>query len=206
MKTTIELMQRIAIHIPKMEGWCNVEKAQRLALAVLDAKNLISVELGVFGGRGCIALAMAHEFLKLGCVWGFDPWEKEAALEGDHSPEDNEWWAKVDLEEIYSGFVKQVLSHNLLKYCKWARLKSSQAVTLFEDKSIGIIIQDSNHSEKISCDEVERWHKKICPGGYWFFDDIDWLTTYRAQQILIEKGFTEIEVYKQWAIFRKNKS
>jgi hypothetical protein len=203
MKTTAELMQRIAIHIPKMEGWCTPEKAQRMALAVLDAKNLISVELGIFGGRGVIALAMAHEFLGHGSAWGFDPWEKEAALEGDHSTEDNEWWAKVDLEEIYSGFVKQALSHKLLKYCKWARLRSENAVTLFKNESIGVIHCDGNHSEKTSCIDVKLWASKVCPGGYWFMDDIDWLTTFKAQEMLVDLGFNEIENHKQWALYQK---
>lgn len=205
MKTTTELMDRIGAHIPKMQGWCEVIKAQKIANLILSLKPEISVELGVFGGRGVIAMAMTHEFLGKGMAWGFDPWEKGATLEGVTTPEDAKWWSELDIEGIYKGFVGEVIAHNLLSHLNWARIRSDQAYKLFEDGSIGVLHADSNHSELISCGEVENWHKKVKVGGYWISDDIDWLTVWKAQDLLMEKGFEIRENHTKWAVYQKVK-
>lgn len=197
------LFQRIKESIPKMEGWCTPEKGCALAKAIVDTKAELSVELGVFGGRGIISMAMAHEAIGKGVAWGFDPWTKEAALEGENIAGNDEWWGKLDLEGIYRGFVDHILAHELMKTCYWARLKSQDAVKLFKDDSIDLLHADSNHSEKVSCDEVFRWSSKVKDGGYWFADDIDWPTTKKAQKMLRENGFKLIEDHKKWAIYRK---
>lgn len=194
---------RILEHNPKTDGWASDEKAVRMAQIVNESESKISVELGVYGGRGVIAMAMAHQAIGEGVAWGFDPWSKEAALEGENDKANDEWWAKIDLEAIYRVFVEKVHSHALLPWLYWARLKSAQAVTLFEDKSISVIHADSNHSEKVSCDEVERWTPKLKPGGFWFADDIDWATTKRSQGLLLTKGMVLIEDHKSWALYQK---
>lgn len=198
------LLNRLSLSIPKIEGWCPVEKAHRMALAVVEAKSDISVELGIFGGRGVITMALAHQLVGKGVAWGFDPWSKSDALEDMVEQEHLEWWSKCDLERVYRGFINKIIEHNVLSYCFWARLRSDQCVKLFEDNSIGVLHADSNHCEKISSDEVLRWKDKVKPGGYWFADDIDWPSTKKAQELLVENGFKLIEDHKKWALYQKS--
>lgn len=197
------IYDKINAALPRMEGWCTPEKGCALAKAVVETNADLSVELGIFGGRGVISLAMAHRAIGKGVAWGFDPWTKQAALEGENSKENDEWWGKLDLEWIYGGFVDRAIEHKLLPFCYWARLKSKQAVLLFEDESIGVLHQDTNHSEQVSCDEVMRWKNKVKKGGFWFADDINWETTKKSQKLLADNGFDLIETHESWAIYRK---
>lgn len=191
--------------LPEMDGWCSPEKGIVMADAVFYLKCDLSVELGVFGGRGLLCLAIGHQASGVGKAWGFDPWTKEAALEGENSKENDAWWSSIDLERIYRDFVANMVAKGVLETCNWARLRSDQAVKLFEDESVGVIHADSNHSEKISCDEVERWVPKLKKGGLWFADDIDWPSTKKAQKMLIEAGLQLEKSYDKWAIYQKIK-
>lgn len=199
------LESAIRHYVATMEGWSTPDKCAKLAKYILELNAKCSVELGVFAGRGLISMAMAHRHQNYGVAWGFDPWKAEACTEGKNEPENDEWWKKVDLKGIYKGFINNIVMHDLLEYCHWARLKSLDAVKLFEDESVDLLHQDSNHSEEISLAEVDRWHKKIRAGGIWVQDDIDWKTTQKAQKLILKSGFEKIDGTEKWAIYRKKK-
>lgn len=198
-----ELYERIAKTNPTLQGWCTAEKAMRLAKAIADCNSNLSVEIGIFGGRSLIPMAMAHNHIKHGVVWGFDPWHIIPALEGTNDPENDEWWKKLDLEAIYRGFVEKVLEYKLLKECFWSRLKSDQAIRLFANDSISVLHCDSNHSQEISCREIQTWAPKVKIGGYWFADDTDWPTMQKAKTVLVDHGFRMVEDFKKWAVYQK---
>jgi len=191
-----------AMNLP---GWSVSEKCKSMARDIVEKGAYLSVELGVFGGRGLFSMAASHKAMKQGVALGFDPWSNAAAVEGEHSSEDSKWWNEVDLNAIYSDFVKNSFNFGLLNYCGWCRMKSDRGVRLFDDESIDLLHCDSNHSEQISCDEVERWHKKVKVGGLWYFDDVDWPTTAKAQELLKLKGYELKEHFVKWAIFKRIK-
>ena len=180
----------ISEYIPKMDGWSTPEKCYAMARLIKENSIQTSVELGIFGGRSLISMAFAHRHTG-GATWGFDPWTASASLDGDNDPAN------------YESFVHHILIHNLLDHCHWGRYKSDLAVNIFDDSSIGLLHQDSNHSEKVSCDEVERWNKKIISGGYWVMDDTNWPTTRKAQGLLLEKGYNEVRDMEEWKVFQK---
>ena len=187
-----------------MHGWCEPEKAVSLARAVMRAPTKVSVELGVFGGRSLIAMAMAHQHLNQGgMAWGFDPWTKEAALEGDIGNDNADWWAKVNLDEVYNTFVRHVVHHNVINHCYWFRIRAEKVVGFFEDESIGVLHIDANHSEVTSCRDSKLWSPKVAKGGFLFFDDIDWPSTAKAQKIILNSGFKEIDNRTKYAIYQK---
>ena len=39
------------------------------------------------------------------------------------------------------------------------------------------------------------WYNKVKPNGYIIFDDTNWTTTQKAQQLLVEKGFTNTYIF-----------
>jgi hypothetical protein len=84
------------------------------------------------------------------------------------------------------------------------RVKSSLVINMFTDASIDVLHLDSNHSEEVTCNDVELYSNKIKKGGFWIFNDTDWSSTKKAQGMLIRRGFVEFFDGKSWKIFIKN--
>lgn len=191
----------------ELEGWSTADKCWFLADSVLALNAKLSVEIGVFAGRSHLSLGMGHRHQRNGLSWGFDPWKADACLEGKNEKTNDAWWSTLDLPYIYKLYVEKVVQHNLLEHCYWARLHSAQAVKLFANDSIDIIHVDSNHSEEVSCKEVNLWSPKVRAGGIWVSDDIDWPTMEKSQRMLVEKGFVKMDGVGdgKWCAYTKSK-
>ena len=197
------LRERVERAIPALHGWTSVDKGARLAELVVIAHSPLSVELGVFGGRGTISLAIGHEATGLGEVLAVDPWDRAASLEGVNAADNDDWWGKLDHEAIYASFVQALHETGVERWCRVLRERSADAVRGVADGSVGVLHQDSNHSEAVSSAEVEQWHAKLAPDGYWIADDTDWPTTRHAQERLAELGFRVVEDHASWKVFRR---
>lgn len=186
---------------PEIPGWCTVKKGLRMAELATGA-NLV-VELGVFGGRGLIAMAAALRDQGFGQAHGIDPYTADAALEGINSAANDEWWSALDLGEIARTAQLAIERTGLVP---WARIiweRSQDVVGRYDDGSIDVLHQDSNHSEEVTCAEVALWSPKMRPGGYWIFDDTNWETTKRAQRELEALRFKMIEDHVNWRVYVK---
>lgn len=198
------LMADIAKIVPTLEGWCPVEKALIMATIIVVKRPKTVVELGIFGGRSIIPMAMAMKALSCGNVYGIDPWSKEAALEGTNAKENEEWWSKtVDLEQVYKNFAMKVIQMDLTEVLFWHRMKSEQAVRNFADNSIELLHCDSNHSEEVSLKEIDMWTPKLKVGAAWVADDTDWATMSRAKEYILTKGFELKKDYGKWCVYEK---
>jgi hypothetical protein len=180
----------------KIEGWCSREKAIKMASYV--NKNSLCVELGVFGGRSLLPLCLMTD----NKVFGIDAWNINSSLEGENSQDNYEWWSKINYNDMFQ-YTKNLINKYKCNNCKLLRMNSYEAVGFFENESIDVLHQDSNHSEKISCLEVELYDIKVKPGGIWIFDDTNWETTKKAQEKLLEKGYLLVENYETWCVFKK---
>jgi len=197
------LRQRVESVIPALHGWTTVDKGARMAEIVVEAASARSVELGVFGGRGTISLAIGHDAIGAGEVLAIDPWEAAASLEGENSRENDEWWGKLDHEAIYASCLEALRASDVERWCRVLRERSAEAVRRVSDASVAVLHQDSNHSEAVSCAEVEQWVPKLRRDGWWIADDTDWATTQKAQARLVELGFRAVEDYGNWKVFRR---
>lgn len=186
--------------IPTLQGWCTVEKASHLADLVVDRGAGVCVEVGVFGGRSLLAMAFAQRELGRGATWGIDPWSAVASLEGENSPENDEWWSQLDYEDVYRRFVEAVLQHGLLPVCNWMRTKSVTASRLFDDRTVDVLHIDGNHSEFTSVTDVVTWLPKMSPGGIVVMDDADWATTAAAQRLLRQHS-SSVDDRGSYAVF-----
>ena len=203
-----QLFRHIAATVPKMEGWAWIEKANHLATMIIENKPKLVVEIGVFGGRSLIPMGLALRAVGEGGVaWGIDPWMKEAALEGQTDPVNDEWWGKLNLEHLprihrpcYFGAINP---GNTV-----VREKGDRAVKFFDDYSISLLHSDSNHSELISLQEVDLWHRKIAYNGLWVFDDVHWPTQKKAVDTIGQLRFDKIYETTckdgSYAAFRRN--
>jgi len=190
--------------LPGMLGWCTIEKAYRLSALARD-QNLC-VELGVFGGRSLVAIALGVRCGRndFGRVDGIDPFTPGAALEGTNDPENDKWWGqKVDYEVVARSAQEALYRLDLVWYARLIRMSSRDVVGFYGDGTIDLLHQDSNHSEEVSCEEVALWAPKVRSGGLWVFDDTDWPTTKKAQRELEALGFSELEDHGGWKVYRK---
>lgn len=197
----------VAFGHPALHGWCTPEKAKRMArlVATTNSRPPLCVELGVFGGRGVIAMGLAikHVLGGVGTVHGIDPFMAAAALEGTNEKANQDWWAKVDYVTILKSAREWISRLGLDGIVQLVVKRSQDVVDDYEDRTIDVLHQDSNHSEEISCHEVATWTPKMRPGGIWVFDDTNWPSTKLAQSRLVTvHGFALLEQHETWAVFQ----
>jgi cephalosporin hydroxylase len=189
-----------------IRGWCTKEKALTLMNLVYQSSPKLSLELGVFGGRSLVVIAIAAKKVNpLSKVIGVDAWTSQASLEGTNDKANDDWWSKIDYDDMYAYTKKIMIENEVDSVVDLWKCKSNECVNRFEDTSIDLLHQDSNHSEEISCEEVELFWNKVKVGGHWIFDDANWPTTQEAQKRLVSKGYEEIYASSQneWKIFKR---
>lgn len=200
--TTAYLRSVIELELPKLPGWCSTEKGYRLAELAMSVPAKLCVELGVFGGRSLVAIALGLAHNGFGQVTGVDPFTQAASLEGTNDPANDEWWSHLDYEAIARAAQTGIYELDLTEYAHLVRMRSLEVVDFYKNESIDLLHQDSNHAEEISCEEVARWAPKISPNGYWIADDTNWESTKKAQRDLEALGFTELEDHGTWKVYR----
>jgi len=199
-----ELFSKIKRDMEDFMGWCWWEKATLMAELIVEKNCQEIVELGIYGGRSLAPMAMACQFKGSGKVTGIDAWSASAALEGKNHPSNDEWWSsRANLNEVYNQFVRGIQKHNLGNWCAWHKMKSLEAVDLFKEASIDFMHQDSNHSEEVSCEEINRWWGKVRQGALWVLDDSDWPTNQRAIAILNQSCNKVLYHDPKFMIFQK---
>lgn len=187
--------------LPEIPGWCGPFKGKRMA--ELSRGASMCIELGVFGGRGLVAMALTLAEQGFGRAHGIDPFTPDAALEGTNDKANDEWWGQLDYESVARAAQITLYQLKLTHCAQIIRMRSRDVACFYEDGSIDVLHQDSNHSEEVSTEEVELWTPKIAPGGYWIFDDTNWSSTHRAQRMLEDRGFSQIEDYESWKVYRR---
>lgn len=170
-----------------LDGWCSLDKALAMCDQVEKIRPSVVVELGVFGGRSMIPIALQLRDNGHGVIYGLDPWTNPAALEGEHKTEDYNWWAKVDLFRVMTKFLGSIQQLNLIDIAIPIRASSQAVHSIFPDGSIDILSLDGNHSELASCRDLELYTPKIRAGGYIWADDENWKTTAKMFSILNDK-------------------
>ena len=200
-RASAEVEATIDATLPTMPGWCTPEKGKRMAALATGAS--LCVELGVFGGRGLVALALPLLEQGFGRVHGIDPYTAQAALEGTNDPANDEWWSHLDYEAIARSAQGTIGRLGLVNFAQLVLLSSREAAPSYVDGIIDVLHQDSNHSEEVSCEEVSLWASKVRVGGYWIFDDTNWSTTNKAQQALAAAGYEQLEDHGSWKVYRR---
>lgn len=217
MKLPEELEALIYKLIPKLEGWCKPEKAVRMATYIIEEQIPVAVEIGIFGGSSLIPIGCAMRYVPGGIVVGIDPWHKEAALEGQNDPANDEWWGKVttprkcpscnrdapDIEKIHQGFIEAIYANELQGVVVPIRSTSAMAAKIIRPDPIGFLHIDGNHSETASVRDVNEWLPRVAPGGIIVFDDMDWGTTGKALG-LVRAQCEDLGPVGTAGFFRKN--
>lgn len=190
-----------------IRGWCSIDKAKKLIEIVNQIKPSLCVELGVFGGRSLLPIAWASKQNNPASrIIGIDAWEVQACLDGENSKANDDWWSNINHTDMMN-YTRELMNQHNLNVDLW-KAKSYEVSAKFENDSIDVLHQDSNHSEEVSCREVELYWNKVKHDGIWIFDDTTWETTKKAQKLLVSKGYSEIYNYESggqgWKVYKRN--
>lgn len=188
--------------VDSMPGWCTAEKAERLQRLIIDSNAQFSVELGVFGGRSLIAMALGHKIKQSGVIIGVDAWSKQAALEGTNDKANDDWWSGQSFKEIHQNCIKDIFKNDVDDFCSVLKMTSETFGKLIGDNTIDVLHADSNHSEEVTTREIEIFFPKLKSGGYWVADDTNWNSLSKAVSMLKEK-MNVVHDGETYTIFQK---
>lgn len=194
------LQAKIAAIVPTITGWCSVEKGQDLALAVIKTKSAVTVEIGCWGGRSLIPMAMAHAEQQAGIVWAIDPWSPQASTEGYDTVNAN-WWGSQNHEAVYQGFLLSLKTTGVEQYVKVVRQKSDDVEP---PPAIDVLHLDGQHTDQ-AVKDIARFAPAVVPKGFVFIDDIGWSGggVGRAVEKLLTMGFVKVFDRDTGAMFQR---
>lgn len=204
------LVAHLTTAIPRLEGWCTVEKAIRLAQLVRDvpvppnrAFTPCAVDLGVFGGRSLLALAVGCLARGHGRAVGIDPYLTSASTEGTNDPANADWWAEIDHLLIYRNAYLGL--QEVVDPTWWGllRLTSLEATALFPPGSINVLHQDTNHCPEVALPEIAAYSSLVAEGGVWVMDDADWPSMRSAREAMEEAGWGVAEDHTGWIVWSR---
>lgn len=207
MKSLIDADALIDAQLTSLPGWCTPHKAKRIMRIAVETAALggeLMVELGVYGGRSLVAIAMGLKLAGKGTIDGIDSWSSEDCLEGQQSDVDKKLWGQdTDYEALVRHTLDGVKRFGVEQFARVVRKRTSEALPDYKDGSIDLIHLDSNHSELVSCRDVTAWLPKMAERAVWIADDTNWPSTKNAQRALEELGFIELENHESWKVYRK---
>ena len=184
-----------------IEGWTPFEKVVRLKglIKAIDAQNIC--EIGVYGGSSLIPMADACREKGGGMCVGIDPWEPEASKEGfDEGDANRKWWGDLDHSWVYGLYCQKAHEFGVRDHITVYKAYSHDVCHMFADNQFDILHIDGNHSELCSTRDVELYLPKVRKGGYIVFDDTDWPSTKKTQEML-DQHCQLLEHYGKWAIW-----
>lgn len=187
--------------LKELHGWCTPHKATLLMDIIYMMKPQTVVEIGVFGGASLVPMAFALKDLGGGKVYGIDPWDRDASLQG-MTGVNQEWWGSLNHEAIYQSLVAKINEYDLSRQIELIRTTSAAAPEIY---GIDVIHIDGNHSDEASFIDVTKWVPFVRKGGLIIFDDMTWGTNGRAVQWLDThcQKFAEFHETSVWGIWVK---
>jgi predicted O-methyltransferase YrrM len=165
-----------------LTGWCSREKALVIAHTVLRERPVTCVEIGIFGGRSLMPCAAALRHIGAGVIYGIEAWRADVAVENATTDANDEWWSKVDFNQVKQDFYRFVAATNLVQHVRLIEAPSARAASLFDQ--IDYLHIDGSHSMVNAAEDVVLYARKVRSGGIVVFDDINWKTTTPARELL----------------------
>lgn len=178
-----------------------MEKGVTLASAIVSLRPEVSVEIGVYAGKGIISMGLAHRYTGHGKVIGIDPYSADASIEGQFNDGDKQFWEKLDHEMIYNICQQSIRGFDVKDQIEIIRKRSDE---VDPPSNIGVIRIDGNHGDAVLSD-VERYAPNVTAGGLLFLDDIGWTggSVERAARVLSGSGWKELYKLEDGAVFQK---
>lgn len=167
-----------------LEGWCSPEKALLLYSLVRMHRPKVIVEIGIYGGRSIVPMAVAARDNGRGHVTGVETWSVDGAKQYRTNIGNDFWWTTVDFKRLKRNFHAFLAAHDLDEIVKVVEARSDRAHDLFEE--IDMLHIDGGHSTFGAAQDVVNYVAKVKRGGVIVYDDINWPTTAAGLQILMD--------------------
>lgn len=183
----MSLFETIREVVPTLPGWCELDKAMTLAAIVIAHRPAVSVEIGIFGGRSFIPIALAHQANEYGTAVGIEPWDSALAVQMQTTVADQDFWANVSMTDVEQRFWKAMKSYRLESRCQIMRQTSNETNVT---QPIGLLHIDGAHNLQAKTD-VLRFAKQVETGGYCVLDDLEWTGggVKEAEKLLLSMKF-----------------
>lgn len=183
-----ELFAQIESAVNSCTGWCPIDKACTLASMVIALRPDVTVEIGVWGGRSLLPMALAHKHLGQGMVIGIDPWMASVSAELE-TGKDKDWWGSQNHEAVFQDFMRRVNELSVNNVVRIHRMKSDD---FDPPNKIGLLHVDGCHMEQAVRD-VMRYSPHVVRGGFCVMDDEGWHHGWvgKAVQKLLQFGFVK---------------
>lgn len=204
----MNIYQKILEATKNLDGWCEPDKQCTLANIVMAIQPRTIVEIGVWGGKSLIPMAIAAQFISnqnyRPKIIAIDPWESQESVKGQ-SEKDAEWWGKTvgqpQHEAVYGRFMLKMMELGLNKMTQVHKTTSDKAPIPPE---INLFHCDGNHSIQ-ALKDVQRFAPSIPPTGICVLDDMDWTGggVVQAAEWLKANGFLQLHPLGTGAVFLK---
>jgi Methyltransferase domain len=200
-----EYAKRIDEKLTSLPGWCTYDKAKRIMRVAAQSGADRCVELGVYGGRSLVAIALGLKSTGKGIVDGIDSWDPKDCLEGDQTDVDRKLWGQdTDYEDLYRRATAALKDWDVEAHARIVRARGSDAVSAYADGSLSLIHVDGNHSELVSCRDLHDWLPKMAARSTWIADDTNWASMQKAVRLLHAAGYRqEVGAEGYWSIFTR---
>jgi len=185
-------------------GWCSNNKAGCIIDVIdeicNDTENPVCVEIGAYGGKSIIPVALELKRHGKGTIHAIDPWTIEEATRG-YDGADYEWWSNTDLEFMHDIFLTTIQETETGEHVDIHEMTSDDAP---EFERIDYLYIDGQHTKQAFKD-ADKYATKVRPGGYCFVDDIDWtiLSEENLPGYIVGLGFEFINRVDNAFIYRK---
>lgn len=164
-----DLFSRINTVHATLQGWCESEKAITLASMVLSLRPECVVEVGIFGGKSLIPMAMSMKEIGRGLIIGIDPWSKEVAVREQISQEHRDWWDSINIDNVYNDFISKV---NALGLNQFVSVIRNESRFVQPPAKIDLLHLDGSHSDT-TVNDAMKFAPRVTMGGFCIMDDTD---------------------------------
>ena len=90
--TVAHFKEQALLMMDYLTGWCSKDKGGVLFDLVIKSRPKVVVEIGVFGGKSVIPMAVGLKANGRGMIYGIDPWDTDASTMWLEEETNKKWW------------------------------------------------------------------------------------------------------------------
>ena len=120
----LPLEEKVSRCLETIDGWCSPKKAAWLARLIVSRQVKNVLEVGIFGGKSLIPIALAVQSAGGGTVIGVEPWSADVAISEPTDETNDTWWASVDFARIKERFFANSARYGVLAMIKVMEMNS----------------------------------------------------------------------------------
>lgn len=195
---SMTLTDKVVGCLDTIDGWCSPAKARWLTDMIVARRAVSIVEIGVYGGKSLIPMALAARSCGAAAVIGVEPWSAAVAISEPTNEANDEWWAKLDFAAVKTRFFANAVRYDVAAAITIMEMDSAAAFGILQPKGrqFDLVHIDGAHSPERALADARSWSTLVKPGGVLVFDDIGWPSVARARAFLTENFRVLDEVFE----------